>query len=79
MTQTATTPRYYMTSKSSGEVGRWESCSATSLRGAKAECTRRYGLGWRDALLCVATGDDVVEQRHLLSQRRNTAARWTDF
>lgn len=73
----AQTAPYYMTSKSSGEVGMWEPCSATSLRGAKAECTRRYGMGWRDALLCVAQGDDIHEERHIVARRRNTATRWS--
>jgi len=62
---------YYMTSKRKSETGYWEECKASTLSGAKREATRAYGAGYLDAVLVIATGDGVTEQRREIAKKSN--------
>lgn len=64
---------YYMTSKRNNETGYWEQCKATTLDAAKREATREYGAGYLDAVLMIAVGDNVTEERRVIATRPNTA------
>lgn len=63
--------KYYMTEYSNSTVGRWEACSACTITGAKREATARYDGGYAGTTLEIAEGDNVTEERLVLSRKIN--------
>jgi len=66
-----------MTSYRNSEVGYWLPCNATSLTGAKSVATKYYRQGFRNAVLMIAVGDNVGEQRVIVA-RRKSGGQWQD-
>ena len=67
--------KYYI---QSGQ-GFWEPVASKTLTGAKQEATKRYGGGFTGELMRVAEGDNVEQQRHVLSTKYNmVSSRWHD-
>ena len=67
---------YYMTSIRSQEDNSWEPCAAKTLRGAKREATRECGGGFIDAILVIASGDGIHEERQVLATKSSGC--WND-
>lgn len=69
---------YWMVAESSHEIAYWEPCQAKTLVGAKREATRLYAGHFRDAVLMIASGDNVTVERQVLCRRAVSEDRWTD-
>ena len=68
--------KYYMTALRQNETGYWEDCKSQTLTAAKRETTYRYKQDYLYAILQVAVGDNVTEQRTVVAQKTNIADRW---
>jgi hypothetical protein len=68
--------RYYITAKHSHGDGYWRAAKAKSLAGAKREAAKLYHNDWRDSTLMVSTGDNITEERVIISKRKLSDARW---
>ena len=68
---------YYMTSKMPSQDGNWEQCNAATETAAKAEATRRFGMGPMDATIMIARADERGV-RHVVAWRKNFVRQWTD-
>jgi len=67
--------KYYI---QSGQ-GFWELTAARTVTGAKQEAIKRFSGGFTGELMQVAEGDNVEEQRHVLSTKYNlVGAKWHD-
>ena len=87
MSDTQTAPTYYaaLTGHDMHDSATaWERLAATTLRGAKAEATRRLGggyyhhqlhIGEESGMVCRLSGDPVIIT---VSSRGMTDRRWTD-
>jgi len=74
-----TTRKLYMTSKRSSDISYWVECKSTTLIGAKREATAEYGSGYIDAVLMIAEGDNVTEQRREIAYKANMpGAKWVN-
>lgn len=57
----------------------WEPTASSTVTGAKREATKRFSGGFTGELMQVAEGDNVEEQRHILSTKYNVVgAKWHD-
>lgn len=68
---------YYITVKTSADVGYWERVETRTFDEAKAIATRRYGRGLRGGVMLVAVGNDDDSPRQILATRPvNCASQW---
>ena len=67
---------YYMTIKRDSETGYWDPCKSQTLAGAKREATRKLGPGFTDAILVIASGDGIHQDRQVLATKSSGC--WND-
>ena len=71
--------QYYMTSKRNNEVGYWILCRATTILGAKRECTRVLGDGYLDSLLFIGVKDSPTHDIQAIAYKPIDSRVWNNW